>query len=158
MAVRSAELAIVIGMGGANIRTRGKPWRIWRDRRGVALIEMALALPVLVLLLFGIVTYGSWIALAHAVQQSANEGARASLAGLTQAERALLAQETAYTMLDRSYGVDRRNLSVTIQDDGDTLIVDIAYDASRNPLLSLPMIPLPSTTITRRTAVKLAGL
>jgi Flp pilus assembly protein TadG len=132
--------------------------RLWRDRRGVAVIEMALALPLLVTFLFGIVTYGSWIALAHAVQQSANEGARASLSGLTQAERATLAQDTAYKMLKRSYGVEQQNVAVTVQDDGDTLILDIAYDASRNPLLSLPMIPLPSTTITRRTAVKLAGL
>ena len=129
-----------------------------RDRRGVALIEMALALPILVTLLFGIVTYGSWIALAHAVQQSANEGARASLAGLTQAERATLAQDTAYKMLKRSYAIDPQTVSVIVQDDGDTLVLDVAYDASHNPLLSLPMIPLPSTTITRRTAIKLSGL
>lgn len=132
--------------------------RLRGDVRGVALIEMALVLPILVTLLFGIVTYGSWIALAHAVQQSANEGARASLAGLTQAERATLAQDTAVRMLNRSYGVERRNIAVTVQDDGDTLTLAIAYDASRNPLLSLPMVPLPSTTIERRTAVKLGGL
>lgn len=132
--------------------------RFGSDRAGVALIEMAIVLPILVTFLFGIITYGSWLALAHAVQQSANEGARASLSGLTQAERATLARDTAYKILRRSYAIDSKTVSVTVQDDGDTLVFDVAYDASHNPMLALPMVPLPSTTITRRAAIKLSGL
>lgn len=127
-------------------------------RGGAAIVEMAITLPIMLLLLCGIVTYGSWIALAHAVQQSANEGARASLSGLSQAERASLATSSAQATMARTYHVAANDVLVTVSDDGATLSVDVAYDASRNPLLSLPLIPLPAKVIERRTAVRLAGL
>lgn len=128
------------------------------NRRGVALIEMALTLPVLILFLFGIVTYGSWIALAHAVQQSANEAARASLSGLTQDERASIARDTAVATMQQTYAVNSQLVSVNVQDDGSTFVVEVTYDASGNPLLSLPLVPLPSTKIARHTVIKLTGL
>ena len=119
---------------------------------------MAFALPILITLLCGMINVGSWLALAHAVQQSANEGARASLAGLSQIERATLAREAANQTLARTYHIDPQTVSIAVADDGATLVVDVAYDASANPMLTMPMVPVPARSIARRTAVKLNHL
>ncbi len=128
------------------------------DRRGVAVVELALTLPVLLTLMFGILTGGAWLSMSHAVQQSANEGARAALVGLTQNERAALATDAARTTLARTYGVSANAVTVTVQDDGQKLTVTTRYDGSANPLLSLPIMPAPAKTIERRTTMLLTGL
>ncbi len=129
-----------------------------RDRRGVAVLELALTLPVLLTLMFGILTGGAWLAMSNAVQLSANEGARAALVGLTQNERATLATDAARSTLSRSYGVSASAVTVTVQDDGQRLTVVARYDGSANPLLSLPIVPAQTKTIERRTTMLLAGL
>ncbi len=129
-----------------------------RDRRGAALVEMALALPVLILFLFGILSYGSWIALAHGVQQGANEAARAAIAGLSLAEREQIARDVAQSTLAGSYQIDPARLSVIVIDDGATLTVDVAYDGSSHPMLSLPLVPPPSRIIERKSSIRLTGL
>lgn len=129
-----------------------------RDRRGVAVVELALTLPVLLTLMFGILTGGSWLALSHAVQQGANEGARAAIAGLTQAERATIATDTARAALRQSYGIDAADVAVTVNDDGARIAVAVRYDGSANPLLSLPIMPAPATVIERRASIVLSGL
>lgn len=128
------------------------------ERRGAALVEFAIVLPVLLTLLLGIISFGSWLALAHSVQQSANEGARAALAGLTLEERAKVAKAAADTALAKTSSIDLRKVSVVVQDDGATLVVRIIYDASGNPLLSLSIVPLPSGPIQREAAVRLQAL
>lgn len=133
-------------------------YRLWSERRGAALVEFAIVLPVLLTLLLGIISFGSWIALAHSVQQSANEGARAALAGLTLAERAAVAKAAADAALARTSGVDLRKVSVVVHDDGATVVVRIIYDASANPLLALSIVPVPSGPIEREAAVRLHAL
>lgn len=135
-----------------------RPCRLGGDTRGTAAIEMAIVLPVLLLLVFGIVTYGSWLAISHSVQQAANEGGRAALGGLTVDERASLARSTANDVLVRTLDINASKVAVSVQDDGATLIVDVVYDAAGNPLLMLPIIPAPSTRIERKTVMKLTGL
>lgn len=119
---------------------------------------MAIVLPVLLLLIFGIITYGSWLAISHSVQQAANEGGRAALSGLTVDERATLARTTANDVLVRTLDVNTSKIAVSVQDDGATLIVNVVYDAANSPLLMLPLIPAPSTRIERKTVMKLTGL
>ena len=93
------------------------------------------------------------------VQQSANEGARAALGGLTQDERADLARSRVIATM-RSYQVDPARVLVTVADDGATLSVDVSYDAANDPRLGLKLapIPLPTTTIVRRSVVAVSGL
>ncbi len=146
-------------MGGTNIPTARDVFHdLIRDRNGVALIEMALALPVLVLLLFAIVSYGSWIALANVVQQSANEAARAAVAGLTSSERATLAQQTAEATLARSYDIPANRIAVAVADDGSSIAVTVAYDATGNALLAMPIIPKPPSKIARTAAMRVNQL
>ncbi len=127
------------------------------DRRGTAVIELALTLPILAVFLFGIVSGGSWLAMSHVVQESANEGARASLAGITAPERAALASSAARTTLARSYGISESAIALRVDDDGRKLTVNVSYDGSTNPLLKLPIMPAATTTIRRQASVVLQG-
>ena len=49
---------------------------LWRDRRGAAAAEMALVVPLLVLLMIGSFEMGKYFLDAHAVQKAARDGAR----------------------------------------------------------------------------------
>lgn len=136
----------------------GQSWRcVAADRRGTAVIELALALPILTIFLFGIVSGGSWLAMSHIVQESANEGARAALAGISTSERASLASQAALQTLSRSYGIRQEEIALKVDDDGRQLTVKVAYDGSANPLLKLPIMPAATTTIRRQASVVLAG-
>ena len=64
------------------------------DRRGAAIVEFAILLPVLIVMLFGMLAYGQYFLLAHSVQQLANDAARATVAGVTPAERLTIAGAT----------------------------------------------------------------
>src|SRR5690554_3805248 len=64
------------------------------DRRGSSAVEFAIILPVYLMLLLGIFAYGSYLALVHGIQQITAEAARASVAGLSDAERLSLARNT----------------------------------------------------------------
>ena len=125
------------------------------DRRGAALIEMALVLPVLMLLVMGIIVFGEWLSFANALQQSANEGARASLSGLSQDERALTARQTVVDSLSHYDGIDQSKVAIGVQDDGATVKVTVNYDMSDQPVMKLPFVPIPDKTISRSSAVRL---
>jgi Flp pilus assembly protein TadG len=128
-----------------------------QDRRGAVLVEFAFTAPILLVLLCGTLSYGGWIGLAHAVQQSANEGARAAIGGLDPDERATLARDRAMATM-RSYRVDPARVLVSVSDNGDTLTVTVDYDASHDPRLALKIVPVPTTLIQRRSVVSVAGL
>jgi len=129
----------------------------WSDRRGAVLIEFAIVAPIFLMLMCGTLTYGGWIGLAHAVQQSANEGARAAIGGLDPDERADLARSRAMAAI-RGYDVDPARVLIAVAEDGATLSVSVDYDATDDPRLALKLIPLPSTLIVRRSVVSLSGL
>ena len=65
-----------------------------RDPSGSAMVEAAFAVPLMVILLLGILAYGSWFMTAHSLQQAANDAARASVAGLDSAERRMLVEQS----------------------------------------------------------------
>lgn len=127
------------------------------DERGAALIEMALALPVLMLLIMGIIVFGEWLSYANALQQGANEGARASLSGLSQEERALTARQTVADSLSHYDGIDQRKVVVGVEDDGATVKVTVNYDLSDQPVMKLPFVPIPDKMLSRSSAVRLSS-
>lgn len=131
--------------------------RLVRDERGAALVEMAMVLPVLMLLILGIIVYGQWLACANALQQSANEGARASLSGLSLDERALTARQTVADSLSHYDSIDQRKVVVGIQDDGTTVNVTVNYDMSDQPVMKLPFVPIPDKILSRSAAVRLSN-
>jgi Flp pilus assembly protein TadG len=80
-----------------------------RDRSGVAAIEFAIVGPLFFLVLLGILIFAMYFGTVHSVQQLAAEAARASIQGLTDSERAELAQSQvnaivgSYPLIDRNY-------------------------------------------------------
>ena len=137
-------------------------WRNWcarlrRDRRGAAAIEMAFSLPILLLLISGIVTYGGWFLCAHSVQQAANEAARAAIGGLDPGERAALARTALDANLRKTGALKPERMDVLVDDDGRTLTVHLSYDASNDPLLSIKLVPPPGKVIERSATVALSA-
>ncbi|MCE7796678.1 pilus assembly protein [Sphingobium sufflavum] len=129
------------------------------DARGAILIEAALTLPILVLFLIGILTYGTWFMAAHVVQQAANEGARAALAGLTDGERTTIVAQTVTRSLGASTNLVSPALVATATQTSDGYYtVTVTYDAPRSTLFGSSLIPLPPGPIRRASVVKLSVL
>lgn len=116
-----------------------------------------MVLPVLMVLIMGIIVYGQWLACANALQQSANEGARASLSGLSQEERALIARQTVTDSLSHYDSIDQRKVVVGVQDDGTTVNVTVNYDMSDQAVMKLPFVPIPDKIVSRSSAVRLTN-
>lgn len=131
---------------------------LWADAQGTVIVEMAMTLPILLMLLMGIVSYGDWMLTAHSVQQAANDAARASIAGLTSSERAGIAQSTMQTTLRRAGVLDPTRATLSVDDDGTTLVVRLRYNANADPLLHLTFVPMPSAQIQRNAAIRLTSL
>ncbi|MBN9600948.1 MAG: pilus assembly protein [Afipia sp.] len=132
-----------------------------RARSGTSAVEFALILPVLLMLVFGIVVFGSYLAVVHGVQQLAAEAARSSVAGLSEAERASLASGYV-TANAASYPLIAPNhLTVnaaTSQSDAKVFVVTVNYDASDMFIYSLPsFVPAPPRSIVRAAAIPRGG-
>ena len=128
------------------------------DIRGTAAIEMAFIMPLLLALILGIISYGTWFLTAHNVQQAANDAARAAIGGLTSTERLKLAVTSAQTNMSRSGALESGKATFTVDDDGTSLSVRIRYDASSDPLLHLGFVTTPSSVIERTAAVRLDSM
>lgn len=131
--------------------------RLVRDRRGAAAIEMAFSLPVLLMLICGIVTYGGWFLCANSVQQAANEAARAAIGGLDPNERASLVRDALDANMRKTGTLKTQNMNSLIDDDGHTLTVHLSYDAANDPLMSIKLVPLPAKQIERSATVTLSA-
>lgn len=130
------------------------------DEGGAVLIETALSLPILVFFLIGILTYGTWFMVAHIVQQAANEGARAAIAGVDDTDRATLVNQSVTRSLAGGGTIVNPALAVTAtQTSADGYYtVTITYNARQSPLFSSPLVPLPSGQIRRGSVVKLSAI
>jgi Flp pilus assembly protein TadG len=134
---------------------------LFRDCRAASAVEFAFIAPVFLILLFGIIAFGSYLALVHGVQQLTAEAARASIAGLSDAERLSLAQNNitsnvgSYPML----AADRLTVQSAATDaTTGTFKVTVQYDASGMFIFSLPhMIPMPNPVIIRTAAIQRGG-
>jgi len=128
--------------------------------RGASAVEFAILLPLFLAMLFGIVVFGSYLAMVHGVQQLAAEAARSSVAGLTDSERNSLATNyvtnnaTAYLLLTPS------SLSVNAAPsagNANVYVVTVNYDASNSFIYTLPFVPSPPSTIVRSAAIPYGG-
>ena len=73
--------------------------RFLQHRGGASAIEFAMVIPIFLSLVFGIVVYGSYFASLGIINQIAAEAARATVTGLTDAERTSLATSRATQMI-----------------------------------------------------------
>ena len=87
--------------------------RFLHGDQGTSAIEFALVVPIFLTLTFGVIVYGAYFASLGVVQQIAYEAARASVTGLTDAERQSLATARASALV-ASYGGLLNTPTVTI--------------------------------------------
>src|SRR5262245_27050332 len=104
-------------------------WRGLRgDARGTVLIEAAILLPILIMLLVGMVNYGLWFMVAHTIQQAANEGARASIAGVDAAERLSLARDAVQRSIGAASMISPSLVTTSTAASGDFYTVTVSYN------------------------------
>ncbi|RIV89221.1 TadE/TadG family type IV pilus assembly protein [Aurantiacibacter zhengii] len=132
--------------------------RLARDEQGAVLVEAAFALPIIIVLLFGVISYGTWFMAAQSVQQAANEGARAALAGIDEADRQDIVQDMVNDGVLSAGTVNADKVTVSTSLEGDVYTVAVSYDYSESVLLSASIIPLPASPITRQARVRLNSL
>jgi Flp pilus assembly protein TadG len=129
-----------------------------RADAGAVLVEFAIVGPILIVLLFGIVAYGGYFWLSHAVQQVANDAARAAVGGLDSAERNSLAQSSLTSSIGSYAFLQAQAAHVSVAGDSTNLRVSIAYDASNAPFWAMKgLLPMPNSTITRQASIRLGG-
>lgn len=130
---------------------------LWRDDSGSTIVEAAIALPLMITLLLGAISYGMWFMAAHSLQQAANDGARAALAALDQAERDEIVADAVSTGVLDAGTVNPSLVEVETSLDSNLFTVRLSYDASQGVLLSNPIVPMPSSTIVRSASVRLSS-
>ncbi|MCB1385330.1 MAG: pilus assembly protein [Nitratireductor sp.] len=135
---------------------------LWLDRSGASAVEFAIIAPLFLLMMFGMIAYGIYFGAAHSVQQLAADAARASVAGLSTAERASLAR----AFLEANSGdyalLDAKHLSIETAasaSDPNQFTVSLTYDAVNLPIWEMyPPIPLPDKIIARSSTIRLGGI
>lgn len=129
-------------------------------RRGSTAVEFAMLMPIMIMVIFGIVVFGSYLAVIHGVQQLAAEAARSSIGGLSNTERSTLASTYVSQNASTYPLINPAHISVnaaTSPSSSNTFVVTVNYDASDMFIYSLPAIFAPPTTITRTAAVPYGG-
>lgn len=122
---------------------------------GSSLIEAAFALPVLILLLIGILAYGSWFMTAHSLQQAANDAARASVAGLTTTERRTLVDQSVTAARAAFPMPGAQTITIGANESGGYYTVTLRYNLSNAPIFSAMPFPLPGNVLERSAVVRI---
>jgi Flp pilus assembly protein TadG len=132
-----------------------------RDRTGASAIEFAIVVPVFLLIVLGILTYGIYLGSVHSVEQLAADAARASVAGLSDAERTQIATQHVatnahdYPLLDASKIAVEAGASPL---DSSQFRVSVRFDASGLPIWIMSgIVPMPDRTIERSSVIKRGG-
>jgi Flp pilus assembly protein TadG len=132
--------------------------RLVTDEAGAMIVEAAIVLPITLLMLSGVIAYGSWFMVAHSVQQAANEGAQAALAGLNDADRQSIAQTAVSKAIAGSSGVESSRVSTGVARSGTYYTVTVSYDAANSLWQKFPIVPTPTGAIRRQATVQLNTL
>lgn len=142
----------------ARLRVPGLTHLLRTDARGAVLIEAAILLPILIMLLVGMINYGLWFMAAHVVQQAANEGARAALAGMDSTERQTLAGDAVTKSINGSGVVNPLLVTVGSSVSGGFYTVTVTYNVAQAKFFATALLPMPTGPIQRASVVKLASL
>jgi Flp pilus assembly protein TadG len=129
-------------------------------RRGASAVEFAMLLPLFLTLVFGIVVFGSYLAVIHGLQQLAAEAARSSIAGMSASERSSIATTYVNSNVGTYPLISASNIRVnatTSASDPNVFVVTVTYNASGMFIYSLPFVPAPSPTIVRSAAIPFGG-
>lgn len=120
-----------------------KPYRRCHDQRGAALVEFAIASMVLLVLLFGIISYGYALSFKQGLTQAAAEGARkAAVASSNHQSEAATAVAKAVNAFDKTCGTggltctyDMTAAATGCSADNICMRVRVSYDNDNFPLM-----------------------
>ncbi len=127
---------------------------------GVSAVEFALVAPAFVMMLTGLIAYGIYFGASHSVQQLAADAARASVQGMSTAERRSIAesQVTASAMSYPLLHPERLSVTAAPADDPNLFEVRVTYDASHLAIWAFEgLLPLPSQRIERAAVIRRGG-
>lgn len=122
-----------------------------REDRGAAAVEFALLLIPLLLIVFGIISYGVMLSFRQTMSQAATEGARAAAVELDAGARqtsAIDAVNDAMSALDMSCGTDGLTCTVSAPTpcgSAECVTVTVTYPYQDNPIV--PSVPLIAETL-----------
>ena len=127
-----------------------------RRERGAAAVEFALVAPILILLVFGIISYGYMLSFRQAMSQGAAEGARAgavwaSAYAPSQDAQRIAAARTGVDEALSSYGVSCSSgatcqIRMQACGTGTCLAVTVTYPYGTRPLTpDVPLVPMPDS-------------
>ena len=126
-----------------------------KHARGAALVEMALVLPILLLLTFAVVEYGWLTFRASQVNQAARHGARIAVRPAATAEEV----EDAVAAIMDGAGLTDYTLTITPEDPaesevGETVNVVVSVDYGPISLTGAAFVPTPETIVGNVTMAK----
>jgi Flp pilus assembly protein TadG len=127
------------------------------DKSGASAVEFALISPLLLLMLAGIVDYGSYFSTAHGVQQMVNDAARTAIAGSTAAERFQLAQGVMDSEADKYTFLSKGTADLSIMEGAQVVTVTVNYKPDGGAFELFPLPPGMPDTITRSASIVRGG-
>jgi Flp pilus assembly protein TadG len=135
--------------------------RLIACRKATAAVEFAIIFPIFLMLLFGIISFGAYLAVVHGIQQLAAEATRAAVAGLSDSERVTLATGNIAANAPSYPLIEMDRLTLTQASTNPTthnFSVTLSYDASDMFVFSLPrFVPMPPATIVRSASIQRGG-
>ena len=135
--------------------------RLIACRKAAAAVEFALVIPIFLMMLFGIVSFGAYLTVVHGVQQLAAEATRAAVAGLSNDERVTLAQNNIAANIGSYPLISSGRLSLTsaaTDPTSNNFSVTHRYDASNMFVFNLPsFVPAPSPVVVRSASIQRGG-
>ncbi len=126
------------------------------DARASSAVEFALIAPCFILLVFGIMSFGTVFGIYHGVQQLASEAARASVAGLSDTESDQIARTFVAANVGSYAFLNPTNLTVSTSagtGSSNTFKVSIRYDMSSLFIFGLSRLLTMPAPLVQRTAV-----
>ncbi|MFD1302247.1 TadE/TadG family type IV pilus assembly protein [Methylobacterium marchantiae] len=130
--------------------------------QGTSAVEFALVVPVLLALFGGIVTFGIYLGASHNLRQLASEAARASIAGVSDQERADLARQRVTTALASGAMFKPGTVDVQVGSDAtdaSLYTVTLVFDAKALGFSGFSgLIPIPPDLIKSSVSVRRGGL
>jgi Flp pilus assembly protein TadG len=135
--------------------------RLVRRDDGAAAVEFAVVFPVALLFFCGLLAYGIYFGAAHSVQQLAADAARASVSGITDAERIAIAQAHVAASGGNYPLLSSDHLSVTagaLAADPSQFEVRVVFDSKDLPIWAFAgLVPLPEKSIERVAIIQRGG-
>ncbi|MBC8104999.1 MAG: pilus assembly protein [Anaerolineae bacterium] len=120
-----------------------------RRSRGAEVLEMALMMPILIGLIFGMVEFGYFFYLKHNLQAAAREGARWG-STLNSNDTEAVAKASAFLTASN---LPAGSFSINSTTSGDTITVTVQATWGNVGILHLPLIPLPDSKVVKGVAV-----